>query len=170
MTWNEEETNYVEKNVALQMVDRNWTKHIDTMAKLREAIYLRSYANTNPLQAYTNEGYDKFEKMIETIGADIVKMLLHVQIRRRTPEEIERIKQMQLEAKKKAEEQMKQEGQNKESGQEVKAQLLKPTANKKATILSGNEEIMNTLRSATLASDQAINTVIKKDKSEKDGE
>lgn len=170
LTWNEEETNYVEKNVALQMVDRNWTKHIDTMAKLREAIYLRSYANTNPLQAYTNEGYDKFEKMIETIGADIVKMLLHVQIRRRTPEEIERIKQMQLEAKKKAEEQMKQEGQNKESGQEVKAQLLKPTANKKATILSGNEEIMNTLRSATLASDQAINTVIKKDKSEKDGE
>ena len=85
LSWNEEEVNYVEKAVALQMVDRNWTKHIDTMAKLREAIYLRSYANTNPLQAYTNEGYEKFEKMIETIGVDIVKMLLHVQIRRFSP-------------------------------------------------------------------------------------
>ena len=53
--WNEEETNYVEKTIILQQVDRSWTRHIDKMSKLREAIYLRSYANTNPSQAYTNE-------------------------------------------------------------------------------------------------------------------
>lgn len=79
--WSEEVANYVEKSVVLQMVDRNWTKHIDTMSKLREAIYLRSYANTNPLQAYTNEGYEKFEQMVHTIAMDIVHMLLHVQVR-----------------------------------------------------------------------------------------
>lgn len=79
--WSTEVADYVEKAVVLQMVDRNWTKHIDTMSKLREAIYLRSYANTNPLQAYTNEGYEKFEQMVHTIALDIVHMLLHVQVR-----------------------------------------------------------------------------------------
>lgn len=101
--WNEEETNYVEKTIILQQVDRSWTRHIDKMSKLREAIYLRSYANTNPLQAYTNEGYDMFEKMRTTISIDSIKMLLKVQIRRRTPEEIEQIRKAQEEARMKAE-------------------------------------------------------------------
>lgn len=87
----------------MQQVDRSWTRHIDKMSKLREAIYLRSYANTNPLQAYTNEGYDMFEKMRTTISIDSIKMLLKVQIRRRTPEEIEQIRKAQEEARMKAE-------------------------------------------------------------------
>ncbi len=84
--WKDDLANYVEKTVALQMIDRNWTKHIDTMSKLREGIYLRSYANSNPLQAYTNEGYDLFEKMIDQIAEDIVFGLFKVQIRTQAPE------------------------------------------------------------------------------------
>lgn len=71
--WNEEETNYVEKTIILQQVDRSWTRHIDKMSKLREAIYLRSYANTNPLQAYTNEGYDMFEKCVQQYPSILLK-------------------------------------------------------------------------------------------------
>jgi len=163
MSWNEEETNYVEKNVALQMVDRNWTRHIDTMAKLREAIYLRSYANTNPLQAYTNEGYEKFEKMVETIGADIVKMLLHIQIRRRSPEEIEQIKRAQEEARKRAEEAAKRQEEAKKQEGEKPAEpqpKLRPvaptTAARKRNILDNNEDLVNTLRQSSMASDRTL--------------
>ena len=79
--WSDDVANYVEKTVTLQQVDKNWTKHIDTMSKLRESIYLRSYANSNPLQAYTNEGYDLFNKMALTISDEVVNNILHVQVR-----------------------------------------------------------------------------------------
>ena len=85
--WSEELANYVEKTVVLQMIDKNWTKHIDTMSKLREGIYLRSYANSNPLQAYTNEGYSLFDKMINQIACDVVFGLFRVQVRTQPVEE-----------------------------------------------------------------------------------
>ena len=69
------------------MIDKNWTKHIDTMSKLREGIYLRSYANSNPLQAYTNEGYSLFDKMINQIACDVVFGLFRVQVRTQPVEE-----------------------------------------------------------------------------------
>lgn len=84
-TFPTEMQDYVEKTVVLQMTDRNWTKHIDAMSKLREAIYLRSYANTDPLQSYTNEGYDMFQKMLNQIATDITSALFRVQIRVNAP-------------------------------------------------------------------------------------
>ena len=80
-TWPSDLQDYVEKTVVLQMTDRNWTRHIDAMSKLREAIYLRSYANTDPLQSYTNEGYDMFQKMLNQIAADVTSALFRVQLR-----------------------------------------------------------------------------------------
>ncbi len=85
--WSDELADYVEKNVVLQMTDRNWTRHIDTMSKLREAIYLRSYANTDPLQSYTNEGYDLFKKMHDAIAADVTSALFRVQVRNPAPQQ-----------------------------------------------------------------------------------
>lgn len=79
--WTEQVANYVEKTLALQQIDKNWTHHIDTMSKLRESIYLRSYANSNPLQAYTNEGHELFVKMDNTIAYEVSRNLLHVQVR-----------------------------------------------------------------------------------------
>ena len=80
-SWSDELANYVEKTVVLQMTDRSWTQHIDQMSKLREAIFLRSYANTNPLQSYTNEGYDMFNKMQDKIAENITNALFRVQVR-----------------------------------------------------------------------------------------
>ena len=40
------------------MIDRAWSNHIDTMSKLRDGIGLRSYAQSNPLQAYVTEGFN----------------------------------------------------------------------------------------------------------------
>ena len=79
--WTEDMVNFAEKTVSLDCVDRRWTKHIDQMSKLREAIWLRSYAQTDPLQAYTNEGFSMFETMNKNIANDITKTLLHVAFR-----------------------------------------------------------------------------------------
>ncbi len=70
-----------EKNVVLRNMDRNWIQHIDLMDKLRSGIYLRSYAQNNPLQQYVEEGFDMFEEMNQRIDREIATFLLKVRIR-----------------------------------------------------------------------------------------
>jgi preprotein translocase subunit SecA len=82
--WTEEMRNFAEKTVTLDCIDRRWTKHIDQMSKLRDAIWLRSYAQTDPLQAYTNEGFGMFDTMNNVISSDVVRTLLHVAFRPNT--------------------------------------------------------------------------------------
>jgi preprotein translocase subunit SecA len=84
--WPEEIANQVEREIALQTIDQNWTKQIDTMARLREGIHLRSYGNVNPLQDYVNEGQALFRECIENISVDAVFKFLNVvvQIRKQT--------------------------------------------------------------------------------------
>ena len=102
-SWPKEAVNEVEKMVALRCVDRYWTTHIDSMAKLKEGIHLRSYAQSDPLKAYVDEGWDMFNEMIENIADQCVNTLMNVQIRMKTPEEIEEEKRKIEEAKKQAE-------------------------------------------------------------------
>ncbi|MEG0842141.1 MAG: preprotein translocase subunit SecA [Erysipelotrichaceae bacterium] len=69
-----------EKTIVLRNMDRNWIEHIDMMSKLRDGIHLRSYAQTNPLQAYVSEGYQMFEEMMERIAREVVFFALKIQI------------------------------------------------------------------------------------------
>ena len=75
----------IEKQVALHCIDRSWTTHIDALARLRDGIHLRSYANTNPLQDYVNEGQSLFRECLENISVDAVLNYLNVQVRVPTP-------------------------------------------------------------------------------------
>ena len=77
-SWPEEEVSRIERAVILQCIDRNWTNHIDTMSRLREAIHLRSYANINPLQDYVNEGYELFRNCLELASVDAVLNLVNI--------------------------------------------------------------------------------------------
>src|SRR5574344_896262 len=78
--WPEEVAKDVEKQISLRCLDRNWTNHIDTMARLREGIHLRGYANVNPLQDYVNEGYSLFRDMLDLASIEVVLNLLNAQI------------------------------------------------------------------------------------------
>jgi preprotein translocase subunit SecA len=69
----------------LQAIDARWLDHLEGMEALREAVYLRSYAQKNPLVEYKLEGFDIFEKMIEDIRRSIATKLFLVRIQ--TPEE-----------------------------------------------------------------------------------
>ena len=99
-SWPKEAVNEVEKMVALRCVDRYWTTHIDSMAKLKEGIHLRSYAQSDPLKAYVDEGWDMFNEMIQNIADQCVDTLMHVQIRLKTPEEMEEERRKLEEAQK----------------------------------------------------------------------
>ena len=56
-------------------------EHIDTMDHLKEGIGLRSYAQTNPLVAYTKEGFDLFDQMISIINKETTIYLLKAEIK-----------------------------------------------------------------------------------------
>jgi preprotein translocase subunit SecA len=88
-TWPKEAADQIERQISLSVIDRNWQKHIDTMSHLREGIGLRSYAQTNPLQDYVNEGYDLFKEQNEKAAVDTVFNLLNVRLVKKepTPEE-----------------------------------------------------------------------------------
>ena len=79
----EEDKDKIKRSVVLHCIDQNWTKHIDSMARLREAIFLRSYANVNPLQDYVNEGYAMFRECLELASVDAVLNLVNIKPQRR---------------------------------------------------------------------------------------
>ncbi len=82
-TWPASDADQIERQISLHVIDHNWQGHIDTMAHLREGISLRSYAQTNPLQDYVNEGYDQFKEMNEKIAVDTAFNLLNVRLVKR---------------------------------------------------------------------------------------
>lgn len=85
--WGEDIAKQVERDLCLQTIDQNWTKQIDTMARLREGIHLRSYANTNPLQDYVNEGQSLFRECLENISQEVVFKFLNVIVQIKKPAE-----------------------------------------------------------------------------------
>ncbi len=72
----------IERIMLLRAVDTNWMDHIDAMDQLKQGIGLRAYAQTDPANAYANEGADLFDAMIERIREEAVKNLLRVQVRK----------------------------------------------------------------------------------------
>ena len=77
----EEVTKEFEKVITLQVLDNYWTEHINTMSHLREGIHLRGYAQEDPLRAYTMEGFDMFDSMLQKVDKDVSIFLLKAEIR-----------------------------------------------------------------------------------------
>ena len=76
--------NDFEKAVALRVIDTHWMDHINTMSHLREGIGLRGYAQENPLRAYTLEGFELFDELLNVIDRDTTLFLLKAEIRQNT--------------------------------------------------------------------------------------
>ena len=77
----QEVTDEFEKVITLQVLDNYWMEHINTMSHLREGIHLRGYAQEDPLRAYTMEGFDLFDSMLQKIDKDVSIMLAKAEIR-----------------------------------------------------------------------------------------
>ena len=73
--------NEFEKAISLKVIDTHWMEHINEMSLLREGIGLRGYAQENPLRAYTAEGYEMFDNLLDIIDANITRFLIKAEIR-----------------------------------------------------------------------------------------
>jgi len=78
----------LERYVILQTVDRRWREHLENMEYMREGIYLRSFAQKDPLTEYRAEGHAMFEELSAGIREEVVLTLFHAQIE---PEEREQL-------------------------------------------------------------------------------
>ena len=76
--------NEFERAISLRVIYSNWVEHMNTMEHLKEGIGLRGYSQTNPVQAYTMEGFELFDKLLDKIDNDISVFLLKAEIRQNT--------------------------------------------------------------------------------------
>ena len=72
----------LERVILLRVVDEKWMDHIDAMDELRQGIYLRAYAQQDPVVEYRREGFQMFDDMVAAIREDTVRLMLTVQVHR----------------------------------------------------------------------------------------
>ena len=70
----------IEKFVWLQTIDRLWIDHLDAMDDLREGVGLRGYGQQDPLVEYKKEAFGSFERLMNTIDAEVVRRVFRVQV------------------------------------------------------------------------------------------
>jgi len=70
-----------ERAIMLQSLDSHWREHLSALDHLRQGIHLRGYAQKNPQQEYKREAFELFSMMLESIKAEVTKVLMAVQIK-----------------------------------------------------------------------------------------
>jgi preprotein translocase subunit SecA len=78
----------VEKQVLLDRLDFHWKEHLATLDALRQVVFLRAYAQKQPINEYKQEAFGLFEVMLETIREDVTRILLTSQLRIAPPQPV----------------------------------------------------------------------------------
>ena len=81
----------LERVIMLRVVDEYWMDHIDAMTELRQGIGLRAYAQSDPVVAYKEEGYEMFESMVAAIQEETLRRLFLVRLRQNEEVKRERV-------------------------------------------------------------------------------
>ncbi|HPD80063.1 MAG TPA: preprotein translocase subunit SecA [Spirochaetia bacterium] len=64
----------------IMTIDKLWIDHLENMEALREAVYLRHYAQKNPLMEYKLEGFNMFDEMILAIKRNVAIVFFKARI------------------------------------------------------------------------------------------
>jgi len=72
----EESWRRVEKSILLRQLDHHWKEHLATLDALRQVVFLRAYAQKQPLNEYKQEAFGLFEMMLDSIRESVTKILL----------------------------------------------------------------------------------------------
>jgi preprotein translocase subunit SecA len=70
----------LERVVLLNIIDTRWREHLYEMDYLQEGIYLRSYAQRDPLTEYRREAFEMFEELTATIQSELVRYIYRVEL------------------------------------------------------------------------------------------
>ena len=75
----------VEKSVLLERLDHYWKEHLATLDALRQVVFLRAYAQKQPINEYKQEAFGLFEKMLDAIREDVTRILATSELRMQEP-------------------------------------------------------------------------------------
>ncbi len=75
----------VEKQILLDRLDHHWKEHLATLDALRQVVFLRAYAQKQPINEYKQEAFGLFESMLEVIREDVTRVLMTAQLRMQAP-------------------------------------------------------------------------------------
>ncbi len=79
-----EHLNMILRYEYLRHIDARWQDHLENLEALREAVYLRSYAQKNPLLEYKLEGFEIFDEMLADIKISLARKLLLARVENQT--------------------------------------------------------------------------------------
>ena len=80
-----EEWRRIEKEILLDRLDHHWKEYLATLDALRQAVFLRAYAQKQPINEYKQEAFGLFESMLEVIREDVTRVLMNAQLRMQAP-------------------------------------------------------------------------------------
>ena len=69
-----------ERYIILQVLDQLWKEHLHILDRLRESVYLRGYAQRDPLVEYKKEAFALFEDMMFKLKQNSAEYLFKVEI------------------------------------------------------------------------------------------
>ena len=77
-----------ESIVTLRSIDAHWMDHIDDMSHLREQVAFSGYAQRDPLIEYQDQGFRRFQALLQRISSTIVRTLLQAEFQQFVPQMI----------------------------------------------------------------------------------
>jgi len=75
-----------ESIVTLRSIDTHWMDHIDDMSHLREQVAFSGYAQRDPLIEYQDQGFRRFQQLIQNISSTIVRTLMQADFAQFSPQ------------------------------------------------------------------------------------
>ncbi len=76
----------IEKSILLERLDFHWKEHLATLDALRQVVFLRAYAQKQPINEYKQEAFGLFEKMLDTLREDVTKILVKAELQMAPPQ------------------------------------------------------------------------------------
>ena len=76
----------IEKSVLLQTLDHHWKEHLATLDALRQVVFLRAYAQKQPINEYKQEAFALFERMLSNIREDVTRTVARIDFQFQEPE------------------------------------------------------------------------------------
>lgn len=109
-----------ERYITLQVLDSLWKDHLHNLDRLRESVYLRGYAQRDPLVEYKRESFELFEDMMFRLKYNTLEYLYKLQIQ--SEEALEEEKERK---EKEAERNLRRASENIKSEEEKKKKIIK---------------------------------------------
>lgn len=109
-----------ERYITLQVLDSLWKDHLHNLDRLRESVYLRGYAQRDPLVEYKRESFELFEEMMFKLKYNTLEYLYKLQIQSEESLEEERERK-----EKEAQKNLRRASENIKSEEEKKRKIIK---------------------------------------------